>query len=245
MATGSASSAASTTTLASTPMPELGPGPCCESAQLTLLPLRPPNGRRRVSMRGGYDNHSSGGAGNCPADTATLLALYPGLRETGWAVLRSGSPGKLAAPAVVDAGLAGLKTRATVEPAERIAHQLTALSAVAGRWRPACIVRSSPRGMRWGAPGRDLLDAALRGWVSSLGLPLHEYAAPDVRAAVAGRPNASKDALGHAVMLRLGLIGQSRSNAEWEALAAGWHHLRAQSPAGGPVVDGSDNKPDG
>lgn len=80
--------------------------------------------------------------------------------------------------------------------------------------------------MNWRVPGREQLEEALSGWAAGLGLPLTDYTAPEVRAAVAGQPNASKDALGYAVMLYLGLIGQSRATAEWEAIAVGCHHLQ-------------------
>ena len=83
--------------------------------------------------------------------------------------------------------------------------------------------------MNWRVPGRDQLEQALLGWTDSTGLPLIVYAAPEVRAAVAGQPNASKDALGYAVMLRLGLIGQSRATAEWEAIAVGYYHLQVSA----------------
>lgn len=43
---------------------------------------------------------------------------------------------------------------------------------------------------------------------------LTAYTAQEVRAAIARHPNASKDQLGYAIMLKLGLIGQGRTTHE-------------------------------
>ena len=85
-----------------------------------------------------------------------------------------------------------------------------------------------------------LLEEHLRQWAESRGLLVVDYPAPEVRAALAGKPNASKDALAYSVMERLNMVGENRSALEWEAIAAGYHHLRRRS--GGvycplPVVD--------
>jgi Holliday junction resolvasome RuvABC endonuclease subunit len=162
-----------------------------------------------------------------------LLALYPGLRQTGWAVFAPRHDrrrdDRQDDPPVAASGVIALKTRRKVEPTERIAYQLEALNGITAQWRPGCAVRSEAGGMNWRVPGRDQLEQALLGWTDSTGLPLIVYAAPEVRAAVAGQPNASKDALGYAVMLRLGLIGQSRATAEWEAIAVGYYHLQVSA----------------
>ena len=150
-------------------------------------------------------------------EAGALLALAPGLRETGWAVF-CGS-------AVAASGVIGLKVRRKMEPSDRIAHQLDALSAVAFRWQAVYAVRSRADGINWRVPGLEELDEALRIWANGLGIPLLDYTTREVRAAVAGQPNASRDAVGYAVMRRMGLIGQSRATAEWEAIAAGYYHL--------------------
>ena len=62
-------------------------------------------------------------------------------------------------------------------------------------------------------------------WSSERGLPQFSYTAQEVRTAIAGHPNASRDQLGYAIMLLLGLIGQGRSTHEWEAIAVGHYHL--------------------
>ena len=160
------------------------------------------------------------GADNAGHDSAhqpgPLLALATGLRETGWAVFCGST--------VAASGIVGLKSR-NMAPSDRIAHQLDALSAVAVRWSVAYAVRSRADGINWRVPGLEQLDDALHTWADGLGIPLLDYTTQEVRAAVAGQPNASRDALCYAVMQRLGLIGQSRSTAEWEAIAAGYYHL--------------------
>ena len=167
--------------------------------------------------------------GPCPAFPAsTLLALYPGVRRTGWAVF--------AGRRVKASGTADSGTRRQTPLAERISLQLETLSRVVANWRPERAVRSMPGGLGRQSPGAAELERALGLWADGLGLPLTTHPAPDVRSAIAGRPNSPRDALAHAVMLRLGLIGQSRSAAEWEAIAAGCYHL--QLPADGQVRSG-------
>jgi len=145
-----------------------------------------------------------------------LLALSTGLRETGWAVFQGS--------AVAASGLVGLKIRRKVEPSVRIARQLDALSAVTSRWRAASVARSKPSGVNRDAPGLEKLDVSLREWAECLGIPLFDYASQEVRSAVAGQPNASRDAQCYAIMHKLELIGQSRATAEWEAIAVGYYH---------------------
>ena len=149
-------------------------------------------------------------------EAGALLALAPGLRETGWAVFRG--------PTVAASGVVGLKTRRKMEPSDRIAHQLDALNTVALRWKVVHSVRIKADGINWRVPGLEQLDAALHNWADDLGIPLLDHTTREVRAAVAGQPNASRDAVCYAIMHRLGLIGQSRATAEWEAIAAGYYH---------------------
>ena len=160
------------------------------------------------------------GADNAIADgvseSGLLLALAPGLRETGWAVFHGSG--------VAASGVAGLKARRKMEPSDRITHQLDVMSAVAVRWQAVCAVRSRAGGINWRVPGLEQLDEGLQHWANGLGIPLLEYTFQEVRAAVAGQPNASRDAVGYAVMRRMGLIGQSRATAEWEAIAVGYYH---------------------
>ena len=158
------------------------------------------------------DNANHGGA----PETGTLLALATGLRETGWATLHG--------TAVAASGVVGLKARRKMEPSDRIAHQLDALSAVAARWQAVCAVRIKADGINWRVPGLEQLDEALHSWADDLGIPLLDHTTREVRTAVAGQPNASRDAVCYAIMHRFGLIGQSRATAEWEAIAVGYYH---------------------
>ncbi len=161
------------------------------------------------------------GAGNASCDSApaagSLMALAPRLRETGWAIFHGST--------VTASGVAGLKARRKMEPSSHIAHQLDALSAVAVRWQAVWAARSRADGINWQAPGLERLDVALHIWADRLGIPLSGYTTQEVRAAVAGQPNASRDAVCYAIMRLLGLIGQSRATAEWEAIAVGCYHL--------------------
>ena len=75
-----------------------------------------------------------------------------------------------------------------------------------------------------GFRGLEQLDEALHTWADGLNIPLSDYTTREVRAAVAGQSNASRDAVSYAVMRRMGLIGQSRATAEWEAIAVGYYH---------------------
>lgn len=73
-------------------------------------------------------------------------------------------------------------------------------------------------------PALDLLIASLATWSSERALPQFSYTAQEVKTAIAGHPNASRDQLGYAIMLLLGLIGQGRSTHEWEAITVGHYH---------------------
>lgn len=179
-----------------------------------------------MDLTASTDWGSTASHGDTPSHTAaTLLALYPNLRQSGWAVFsargcESGTLRFLAASGVV-----GPSPRTKMEPLERIAHQVQGLTAIAERWRPRCVVGSWPGGMDWGAPGIRLLEEHVRRWAGSQDLPVFDYPAPYVRAALAGKANTSKSVLAYSVMERLNLVGDNRSALEWEAIAAGYHHL--------------------
>ena len=123
---------------------------------------------------------------------------------------------------VKDTGVVGMRTRQRLDPDVRIAHILAALEEVAAIWHPQTIVLSKPSGINWPVPALDLLDDRLCRWSSGTGWGarcLHRTRA------IAGHPNASKDQLGYAIMLKLGLIGQGRTTHEWEAIEVGHYHL--------------------
>ncbi len=161
-----------------------------------------------------------------------LLSLYPNLRQTGWAIIGAHGESRYqdgkAIPVLAKSGMVGPSTRSKIDPEERISNQLHGLTSVTHRWRPGSVVCSWPGGMNWDGAGIHKLEGALHQWAGSLGLPVAGYSATEVRAAIAGKANASKDALAYAVMTRLNQIGERRSAAEWEAIAAGYHHLQRQ-----------------
>ena len=160
---------------------------------------------------------------------ARLMALYPRLRQTGWAILESGSRCDINAPRVAASGVAPAKVSRKLDPSGHINAQLKALTAVTGRWHPECIVRSRAGGLAERSPGLRRLEAGLGQWAAELGLPSFAYPATEVRSALVGKSNASKDELDYTIMQRLRLIGQIRTHAEWEAIAAGIYHLQAHS----------------
>ena len=173
-----------------------------------------------------YNGHDgTPGQGSRRITATPLLALYPGLRQTGWAVLGREHAPRNARNTVAASGTSGLGTRLKLDPQERIAAQLEILNGVADLQHPVRAILSRAGGMNREAHGVRLLGCALDEWAKSRGMPLTVCSAADVRAAVAGRSNASKDELAYAVMQHLGLIGQSRSSQEWEAIAAGYYHL--------------------
>lgn len=152
-------------------------------------------------------------------DTPVLLALDAGVRETGWAVFKDGG--------VIESGVTGLSTRRKLEPEVRVSHLIESLDGLAGQWNPQSVALCQPSGINWPVPALDLLISSLAAWPPERGLPQFSYTAQEVRTAIAGHPNASRDQLGYAIMLLLGLIGQSRSTHEWEAIAVGhYHHTR-------------------
>jgi Holliday junction resolvasome RuvABC endonuclease subunit len=157
-----------------------------------------------------------------------VLALDAGVRESGWAVFRDGK--------VEDTGVVGMRTRQRLDPEVRITHLLAALEELAANWRPETIVLSRPSGINWPVPALDLLDDRLSRWSADRAVGLAAYTAQEVRAAIAGHPNASKDQLGYAIMLKLGLIGQGRTTHEWEAIAVGHYHLAVLGKTDGPAT---------
>ncbi|PKB63740.1 MAG: hypothetical protein BZY80_05695 [SAR202 cluster bacterium Io17-Chloro-G2] len=162
----------------------------------------------------------------------TLLALDAGVRETGWAVF-----GPLAIPGVRNIAASGVIKAPAPRKADvqtRVTHLTACLDRLVDEWAPLAVVHSRPSGIHWPVPALELLEHALAQWSRRHNLPLHAYTAQEVRSAIAGQPNASQDQLAFAVMERLGLIGQSKTSHEWEALAVGEHHLGQSMPAPAP-----------
>jgi Holliday junction resolvasome RuvABC endonuclease subunit len=107
----------------------------------------------------------------------------------------------------------------------RVSHLLQSLDELTEKWNPKLVALCQPSGISWPVPALDLLLTSLAEWSAGRDLPQFSYTAQEVRTAIAGHPNASRDQLGYATMLLLGLIGQGRSTHEWEAIAVGHYHL--------------------
>ena len=131
---------------------------------------------------------------------------------------------------VAASGVTGLSTRRKLEPEVRVCHLIESLNELAVRWSPQEMALCQPSGINWPVPALDVLLSSLAKWSFERGLPQFSYTAQEVRTAVAGHPNASRDQLGYAIMLLLGLIGQGRSTHEWEAIAVGHYHLTRREP---------------
>ena len=172
------------------------------------------------------DDHES------PTPTVPVLALYPNLRQSGWAVFGARSHDGTPVLLLAASGTVGPGLRTRMDPRQRIGHQLEGLTAVAVHWRPRSLAISWPGGMDWGAGGMRQLEEHLRQWAESQGLRVVDYQALHVRAAIAGKPNASKEALAYSVMACLDLVGEYRSALEWEAIAAGYYHLALREQEG-------------
>ena len=165
----------------------------------------------------------------------SLLALDASVSETGWAVFSAGGQ--------VTTGVIGLPGRRGISAATRIAYLVDTLDCLAERWQPVAVAHSQPSGIHWQVPALVLLDTALTEWFQRHRLSLYAYTAQEVRAAIAGHPNASKEELAYAVMGDLGLIGQGKTTHEWEAIAVGQFHLSlpdadGRTAAGGDIAVG-------
>ena len=147
----------------------------------------------------------------------TLLALDAGVRETGWAIFRDAD--------MDSTGIIRLPRSRSLDAADRVSHLVRCLDGMVARWNPAAVAYGQPSGIRWPVPSLELLDAALVNWSARHRLPLYTYSAQEVRAAIARHSHVPQDQLAYAVMARLGLIGQSKTTHEWEALAVGYYHL--------------------
>ena len=142
-----------------------------------------------------------------------LLALDAGVRESGWAVFEDG--------ATVTTGVIGVGTKRCTQAQARIKQLVEGLDLLVERWTPGEVAHSLPSGIRWEVPALDMLSDNLSKWSLRHSLPVHAYTSQEVREAMTGHPNASRDQLAYAVMVSLGLIGQGKTTHEWEALAVG------------------------
>ena len=166
-------------------------------------------------------------------DIPVLLELDAGVRETGWAMFVAEEPRTT--------GVIGSNARRRMDAEARVAQLVGKLDCLVEEWRPAAVVHSLPSGIHWKVPALDLLNTALLQWSKRHQLTLRPYTAQEVRDAIAGHPNASRDQLAYAVMEQLGLIGQAKTTHEWEALAVGHYHLsrRTGGPGSSPADQGA------
>lgn len=147
----------------------------------------------------------------------TVLALDTGVRETGWALFAPGLPAMT--------GVINVSGRRGTKAEARVRQLMQSLDRLVVRWQPEGVAHSQPSGIHWRVPALELLEGELHTWCQQRGLTLHSYTAQEVRAAIAGHSNVTQDRLAYAVMVKLGLIGQSKTTHEWEALAVGHYHL--------------------
>lgn len=150
-----------------------------------------------------------------------LLAIYPSIRQSGWAILAPAGSGQAGPPNLLSSGAISLSPRGKIKRELRISHLVESLGNIADVWRPGSAVCSIPGGMNWDTVGTNAVVSALRLWASTRNLTFTACSANHVRSALAGKPNASKGDLELAVMHLLGAIGQVRSAIEWEAVAVG------------------------
>ncbi|MFQ6027826.1 MAG: crossover junction endodeoxyribonuclease RuvC [Dehalococcoidia bacterium] len=146
-----------------------------------------------------------------------LLALDPGIRESGWACFQGGrmqATGCIARPR-------HLKLTA----GERIDHLTDCLDRLAAEWALGALVCCQPSGIRWKAPSLELLESRLALWSQRHRLERHTYTAQEVRAAITGSARVSRDQLAYTITASLGLIGKRKTTHEWEAVAVGYYHL--------------------
>ena len=139
------------------------------------------------------------------------------MRETGWAILPS-------RPEILS-GVIGVPARRGVDSLARLKFFMERLDQLALEWQPRAVAYSQPSGIHWAVPALERLESSLAEWATRNHVPLFAYTAQEVRTAVAGHPNVSKDQLAYQVMAGLGLIGVSKSSHEWEAIAVGRYHL--------------------
>ena len=125
----------------------------------------------------------------------------------------------------VTTGVIGIPGRRGMGAPARLRHLTQDLDRLVEQWQPIAVAHSLPSGIHWPVPALELLDCALKEWCQRHQLSLFPYSTQEVRTALTGHPNATREDLAYAVMLSLELIGQSKTTHEWEAVAVGQYHL--------------------
>jgi len=152
----------------------------------------------------------------------TVVGVDPGTAATGYGVLRRLPDGKLS---LLECGV--IRTTARALLADRIREIYEELCGVLDRFEPDCLsveavfqgknVRSAL--VLGHARGAILLAAALRG------VAIHEYSPREIKKAVVGHGNASKDQVGFMVQERLRLRSQPRPADAADGVAAALCHI--------------------
>ena len=114
-----------------------------------------------------------------------------------------------------------------VEVSERVQAIKAELTRMVGEWRPIEVVCGKPMALQlpYQQQGLEMLNVTLENWAAELGLSYHVYQIREVREAILGRANATKEELSYEVMNRWGLLGIGKSSHEWSAIAVGDYHL--------------------
>ena len=86
---------------------------------------------------------------------------------------------------------------ARVESEVRVSHLLQSLDELTEKWNPKLVALCQPSGINWPVPALDLLLTSLAEWSARRDLPQFSYTVQEVRTAIAGHPNASRDQLGY------------------------------------------------
>ena len=87
-------------------------------------------------------------------ESAVLLALDAGVRETGWAVFRVGL--------YVSSGTIGNPGRRSMDASTRISQLVEGLDELVQWWLPGVVAHCQPSGIHWPVPSLGLLEEALR-----------------------------------------------------------------------------------
>ena len=176
---------------------------------------------------------------------AVIISIDPSTTVTGWAVFsheplepedapRDGPPA-LTFPTspieswlLVETGIIIAHNRPKrVEVSERIQAINDELTRMVGEWGPIEVACGKPTALQlpYQQQGLEMLSVTLENWAAELGLSYHVYQIREVREALLGRANATKEELSYEVMNRWGLLGIGKSSHEWCAIAVGDYHL--------------------
>lgn len=158
-----------------------------------------------------------------------MLGVDPGLRVTGWGVVRSTDGDELHA---VSSGAIAADPALPME--ERLLHIFSELCAVIARWQPGEVAVEDPfvaRNARSALAIGEARAVALLA-AAQAGLPVRAYAPAEVKLTVAGYGRSDKAQVQELVRVQLGLPAPPEPADAADALAVALcHHLRSRSEA--------------